>query len=100
MKAEYMMAQPIEPMSLGVDTTAFDVYVADKRYVVAPRGTAIEGPNVWQLVRVGSAKPADKECRDAAGMTDEQIVAKYNDYQKLSRGQLTGNPKYDAPNRS
>ena len=97
MKAELLIDEPMVPGALGVDTKAFQPYRADKRFVVAPRGTVLTGPDVWKLVVVGSCKPADEECWKACGMTKEQVLKQFRSYSRLKRAQVTGDPKFDAP---
>lgn len=36
-------------------------------------GTVLEGPLVWQLCCQGVALPDDDECREVAGLTDQQL---------------------------
>lgn len=97
MKAELLLEQPILPNALGVKTEGFPVCKFHKSFVMAPKGTVLEGPDVWQLARIGSCKPLDQECWDACGMTKEQLLKQHRYYVRLERGQVTGDPKYDAP---
>lgn len=40
-----------------------------------PKGTEIDHPDAWWLVKMGMALPLDAECGERAGMTDDQIQA-------------------------
>lgn len=50
---------------------------------IRPAGTIIVHPDAYKLVRLGVAKPADKECADKAGMTLEGIEAQGKLYDKI-----------------
>lgn len=65
--------------------------------IMFPTGTEIEHPDAWRLVRMGVADPVDDECREAAGLTPEQIAERQARYEKLEAGRATGDPKFDAP---
>lgn len=67
------------------------------RFVKAPPGTQIDDPHCWRLVLLGVAEPADDECREAAGLTPEQIADRTVRYQRLAAGRGTGDAQYDAP---
>jgi hypothetical protein len=58
------------------------------RLVDAPRGTVIEHPDAWQLVRAGVAIPADDECRERAGLNPEQIARCCRAYRKMNEENL------------
>jgi hypothetical protein len=49
---------------------------------VKKAGTIIVDPDAWKLVRIGVAKPADKECAERAGVSIEQIEAQGKLYVK------------------
>lgn len=49
-------------------------------------GAVIEFPDCYWAVRHGWAVPADDECRDAAGMTEEQLQAAMKLYPKIAAG--------------
>lgn len=53
----------------------------------APKGTIIDHPDAWKLVKLGQAEPADEECEKRADMTPEQIEAAFAAQQKLLDGQ-------------
>lgn len=40
---------------------------------VWPAGLEVEGAKAVRLVKYGLARPLDKECADAAGLTDDQL---------------------------
>jgi hypothetical protein len=50
---------------------------------VKKAGTIIVDPDAWKLVRIGVAKPADKECAERAGVSIEQIEAQGKLYDKI-----------------
>lgn len=49
-------------------------------------GTVFSLPDSHILVKQGCAIPMDEECRDRAGMTDEQIAAAQAQYEKVALG--------------
>lgn len=51
----------------------------------------------YWLVKVGVAVPDDDECREACGMTEDQIADAIDAQRRLRAGQMTGDPRYDAP---
>ena len=59
-------------------------------------GTIIDHKDAHYLVKNGQAVPADKECQEECGLTDEEIAERLNTYRRLELGQLTGNPALDA----
>ena len=56
------------------------------RLGVHPVGTIINGPKAWLLCLQGVAVPADAECRRRVPMTDGQIEAAMNAYEKIDNG--------------
>lgn len=53
---------------------------------ILPVGAIVERPDAWQLVRIGVADPADAECVEAAGMTQEQIKAAQQAQRRAAAG--------------
>jgi hypothetical protein len=53
-----------------------------------PKGAEIEHPDAWWHVRMGTAEPADDECRVKAAMTPEQMRAAQHAYERANRGIL------------
>lgn len=51
-----------------------------------PAGTVINHPDAAMLVRMGIAEPVDEECRLAAGMTVDQMVAAQRAQECVRRG--------------
>lgn len=72
----------------------------DPRFRMVPAGYTIEHPDCWRLVKQGTAKAADEECRVKCGMTPEQVVHRYERQKALEAGQLTGDTELDAPDPS
>lgn len=66
------------------------------RTVLHPLGDIVDHPEAYKLVELGIATPEDDECREAAGLSDEQIEVRLKAYSKLSRGMGTGIKKHDA----
>jgi hypothetical protein len=73
-----------------------------------PKGTVIDHPDCWKLVRNGHAASADDDCKNKAKagdghrrhpMTDDDISKAQEHFAKLSRGQATGVKRFDAPNK-
>ena len=58
-------------------------------HVINPVGTIIDHPDCWRLVRCGVAEPVDDECRNAAGMTVEQIAKSAAEYERLETEDIT-----------
>lgn len=61
----------------------------NKRFVMARfwKLDAIhEHPHAYMLVRQGCAVPADQECADACGMTDEEMKRAQAAYERTNRG--------------
>jgi hypothetical protein len=71
----------------------------DDRFRVVPAGYVIEHPDAWRLVKQGTAEAADPECEAKCPMTPEQKVRRYERQKALEAGQLTGDPKLDAPKK-
>lgn len=68
-----------------------------KKFIWAEKGTEIENPEAWRLVRMGVAVPVDQECREAAGnLTEEEIARRSMQYEQKDRGLTTGRRKFDA----
>ncbi|TXH56422.1 MAG: hypothetical protein E6Q97_06480 [Desulfurellales bacterium] len=109
MKAAYYRPTPVLASHLelqGEDVEKFPVYKPPHKgelapgwpeFRVVPAGFVIDHPECWKLVKIGTAKPADEECKEAAGMTPEQMVRRYQRQKLLEAGKLTGDPKFDAP---
>lgn len=66
------------------------------RTVLHPLGDIVDHPEAYKLVELGIATPEDDDCREAAGLSDEQIQVRLAAYKKLSRGMGTGIKKHDA----
>lgn len=66
------------------------------RTVLHPLGDIVDHPEAYKLVELGMATPEDDECREAAGLSDENIRERIERYKKLSRGMGTGIKKHDA----
>lgn len=100
-----MKAQYVLPTDRGPDTPAEHKHWDECRQKRAPKpwlppwkpGDVIEHPECWRLVRFGICKPFDEECRQRAGMTDEQIAEAIEMQKAVRAGQLTGDPTVDAP---
>jgi len=61
------------------------------------KGTIIDNPMAFWLVKMGCAKPADEECRIMCPWwTDEWSEMMLETYKKTAAAKLTGDPKYDA----
>jgi hypothetical protein len=58
-------------------------------HVTNPIGTEIDDPDCWRLVRCGVAEPLDDECRNAAGMTSDQITQLTAEYERLETTDIT-----------
>jgi hypothetical protein len=71
----------------------------DPRFRMVPAGYVIEHPDAWRLVRQGTAKPADDDCRVRAGVSPEDMIRKHDRQILLEAGKLTGDPKFDAPDK-
>lgn len=52
----------------------------------AKKGTIIDHPDAWKLVRLGVAEPADVECRKKAGMTPAKTEAAIAFQRKAKQG--------------
>ena len=52
----------------------------------AKKGTIIDHPDAYKLVKLGVAEPADDECRIAAGMTPAKTEAAREFQRKAKRG--------------
>lgn len=63
---------------------------------VKPSGTLIEHPDAWKLVQMGVADPADEECRQAAGLTPDQIKDRHYAYLRMERARPEDWEAYDA----
>lgn len=73
-----------------------------KNGTVVPAGTVYDHPKAYELVQNGDGIPADDECREACGLTDEQIAHAIrqkdavaaaihpDDYPAYFRGELLG----------
>lgn len=62
-----------------------------------PAGTILDHPLAHVQVHLGLAEPADDECREATKhLTPEYIAKQREKYEKLNRGQATGNKFYDS----
>ena len=55
-------------------------------FVKAPAGTVIKDPKAYMLVRMGIAIPADDECRERAGMTEEKMKAAIHAQRRTAAG--------------
>lgn len=51
-----------------------------------PLGMIYEHPDVYLLVQLGVAEPADDECSKAAGMTQEMMMRAQHAQERTSRG--------------
>jgi hypothetical protein len=79
-------------------------FYAQRKYIERPAGWEIENPDVWKLVCMGVAEPADEECEEAVAkrMTDSDLwqariaqrrVAKGihpEDYEEFENGEMDG----------
>ena len=77
----------------------------DLPYRVSPiletdSGRVTEERGCWRLVHMGLAVPLDDECREAAGMTEEQVVKAIAAYELTEQGRTTGRPDADAPRKA
>lgn len=69
----------------------------DGKLTWQPVGFEVDSPDAHWLVKMGVATPSDDECRDACeGYTEEVLQRLQESYQKLQRGQLTGDKRYDS----
>lgn len=100
MKAKYYKPTPVDPNYFGEAAKDWPPYRHDPRFVVAPAGTEIEHPDCWRLCKHGVCEPVDQECRDKTGLTDEQLLKRYERYQLLDHGQLSSDPDKNAPDPS
>lgn len=57
-----------------------------KVYVEKPAGHIHERPDAYRLVQHGNAIPADDECREACGMTDEDMEYAQKSYRRTAAG--------------
>lgn len=102
-KAELLITEPFLPNSFGVDSSKFEKCPYHSDFVMYPKGTILVGTDkatggeCWHHVRIGKAKPVNKACWDACGMTQEQVKKQFRFYSRLNRAQVTGDPKFDAP---
>jgi hypothetical protein len=102
-RAELLITEPFLPNSFGVDSSKFEKCPYHDDFVMYPKGTILIGTDkatggeCWHHVRIGKAKPANKACWDACGMTKDQVLKQFRFYSKLNRAQVTGDPKFDAP---
>jgi hypothetical protein len=67
-----------------------------KQILMTPPGREIDHPACWRLVNMGLAVPLDDECREAAGMSDDELCAAIANYELTEQGRVTGKPEYDA----
>lgn len=51
-----------------------------------PAETTIERHDIWRLVQMGVAVPADEECAKAAGMSDHQMKAAQYAHRRTAKG--------------
>lgn len=51
-----------------------------------PAGTTIDRHDIWKLVQMGVAVPADEECTKAAGMTDQKMKAAQFAQRRTAKG--------------
>jgi len=51
-----------------------------------PVGTVKDGPDVWKLVRMGMAEPADDECEKAANMTPLKMARAQHAQRRTAAG--------------
>lgn len=100
MKAKLHKPAPVDPEHFGDAAKDWPVYRHDPRFKVAPAGTVVEHPDCWYLVKQGVCEPADPECARKVGMTEEQIVARYEKYQLMDHGQFNPDPDKNAPDPS
>ncbi len=70
-----------------------------KRTVMTDPGRHIEHRECWRLVNMGLAVPADEECRQAADMTEEDLVKTIANQELIEQGRATGKPEYDGPRK-
>lgn len=67
------------------------------RVEVIPVGTVVEHPMAYKLCLQGRAVPDDRECRSRVNMTDSEIEAASNAYDKIAKG--IAREDYDAYDR-
>ena len=98
-----MKAKFVFPTDRGPETDAeWKVYeearLAHKPNPLPPWkvGDINDRPDCFWLVRFGVCTPEDDECRQACGLTDEQIAERIEMQRKMQQMQLTGNPALDA----
>lgn len=87
-----------EDMQLGMSATAYpetDERVVWKTVTQNGRpvkrrfwrlGAEIEDPMVWRLVQCGVAIPADDACREACGLSEDQMAFAQKRYEAVCRG--------------
>lgn len=51
-----------------------------------PAGTEIDHPQAFRLVQMGVALPADPECEQASGRTEEELAEARYAYERTSKG--------------
>lgn len=84
------LLRPMPGATGEVDATGHAIYQEQ------PIGFEINDPNCFRLVQMGIAEPSDDECRDRAGMTPEKMELASEAYDRLIKGQSTGDPRYDT----
>lgn len=99
MKAELYRESPVLGAYLDARGEAgkYPVCRYSPAHRMVPAGYVIDTPDAYLLVRQGTARPADEECRLKANVSPEDMVKKYERQKLLEAGKLTGDPKYDAP---
>lgn len=110
MKAELYRESPVLTSYLETrgEAKKYPVYVPNPKtepegwslFRVVPAGYVIDHPDAWRLVRQGTAKAADDECKKRANMTSDQLIHRYERQKLLEAGKLTGDPELDAPDPS
>lgn len=75
MKAKFLM-----PLKVATEVNGKKVYVEK------PAGHIHERHDAYRLVQHGNAVPADDECREACGMTDEEMEYAQKSYRRTAAG--------------
>jgi len=64
----------------------FNAGTPEQRVEMMPAGYIHEAPDVYRLVQHGCAIPADDECREACGMTEEDMAKAQKSYKRTAAG--------------
>ena len=77
-----MKLSPTAGDRLGRDFVRANAVKDDRGRLVWKVGTVLDDPNAYKLVKMGCAVPADDACRSKVNMTDEQLQAVQDAYQR------------------